>query len=48
MTSELREELANRAWLYDDPDAFLAGVDAALARIEARASRSWEDTDRAG
>ena len=30
---ELREALLNEAFLYDEPDSFIAGVDAALRAV---------------
>lgn len=34
MDMPLRARLADRAFLFDDPNAYLAGVDAALHAIE--------------
>lgn len=36
METEVRGELAKRAFLFDDPSAYLAGVDAALEAVERR------------
>lgn len=33
MDNALRHDLADRAFLFDDPDAYLAGVDAALRAL---------------
>lgn len=33
MDNTLRHSLADRAFLFDDPDAYLAGVDAALQAL---------------
>lgn len=34
MDPQLRDRLADRAFLFDDPNAYLAGVDAALHAVE--------------
>ncbi len=34
MDNAVRHSLADRAFLFDDPDAYLAGVDAALEALE--------------
>lgn len=41
MDNALRHTLADRAFLFDDPDAYLAGVDAALRAM------AQLDSDRA-
>lgn len=39
MDDELRRQLADRAFLFDDPDAYLAGVEAALRAVAERDHR---------
>lgn len=34
MDPQLRDQLADRAFLFDDPNAYLAGVDAALRALD--------------
>lgn len=43
MDHTLRHRLADRAFLFDDPDAYLAGVDAALQAL-ARLHSDHDDT----
>lgn len=43
----LRHSLADRAFLFDDPDAYLAGVDAALqALTQSESDRRAPDEQR--
>lgn len=48
MDEELRRRLADRAFLFDDPNAYLAGVDAALRAIrdDHRAAEASEPDSR--
>lgn len=48
MDQDLRHRLADRAFLFDDPKAYLAGVDAALRAMESQRRDDKADADRAG
>lgn len=47
MDTELRDRLADRAFLFDDPKAYLAGVDAALRAVEKQPEQPQPQTDPA-
>lgn len=46
MDQDLRHRLADRAFLFDDPKAYLAGVDAALKAIESQQREDETSVDR--
>jgi hypothetical protein len=46
MDQDLRRRLADRAFLFDDPKAYLAGVDAALRALEDQRQEDSQGLDR--
>ena len=46
--AELHERLAQRAFLHDDPDAYLAGVSDALEILVEQGPAAWEPDDTRG
>lgn len=48
MHQGIRDRLADRAFLFDDPNAYLAGVDAALKALEDQRTDDKQNTERQG
>lgn len=48
MNQSIRDRLADRAFLFDDPKAYLAGVDAALEALEEQRLEDSPAVDRQG
>lgn len=46
MEQSIRDRLADRAFLFDDPNAYLAGVDAALEALDEQRSDDSQSLDR--
>lgn len=46
MDEDLRHRLADRAFLFDDPKAYLAGVDAALNALDSQRRDDDPSADR--
>lgn len=46
--AELHDRLAERAFLHDDPDAYLAGVSDALQLLAGELVTAWESEDARG
>lgn len=46
--AELHDRLAQRAFLHDDPDAYLAGVNDALELLVHDLVTTWESEDAQG